>query len=814
MPHSRARRFLAVATLIVGVGATLARPATADGPAPRLSVVNPPGAQVGTTVEVQVSGTGLEGITALRCDEPRIRATAKGGGRFTLQIPAEVPPGLYDLRALGPNGLSAPRGFFVSPRETLAEVEPNGIDAPGQAVKLDLSLCGRVEPAGDVDVFRVQARLGQRIVIECWAERLDSRLRAVLELVDERGRRVASNRSRSGLDPLIDFRAPADGEYTVRVFDLTYGGGSEYAYRLDIDTGPRPEFAWPTVVESGKPTRVTLFGRNLATDGDSVGLPELDRVEFEVRPPVPGTSPLLRLFARPSRFSVDEFPVDLPGAPAPVLLGTTDVPVVLDEDANHGPESAQSLAWPCEVSGRLEAAGERDWYRLHAQRGEVLWFELMGERIGSPVDLDLVLLDARDRRERLHLTDRSEDPKVGAVATGHADPAGRWVAPGTGDYLILVRDLIGSAGPDPRRLYRLSVRREEADFQLLAIPAGGVETGGWNVPRGGRARLDLVALRRRGMSQPIRVTASGLPEGYECPEVWLGPEVDRVPVIVTASRSASPEPGEWTFTGRADLGGVEITREARGATVLWTGPPSASARLAGRMVAALGPEASCLVTATPGRTAVSQGSVVDVQVDLDVAGDWQAGPVALTAIGSPAEGGGRSSPEPGDPSRLWFSVRVPERLPPGPYTFAIRAETTLTAPPEKPGAPPRKQTVAVDSNAVTIQVLPGAFDLAVDPGTPRTIRRGEVIVLRYRALRRNGFIGKIHTELHAPEGVSGLRARGVTFVGQTETGELQIIASDDAPLGRQPTLRLEAVGTVEDEPIHHGGCFVDLEITR
>jgi hypothetical protein len=54
----------------------------------------------------------------------------------------------------------------------------------------------------------------------------------------------------------------------------------------------------------------------------------------------------------------------------------------------------------------------------------------------------------------------------------------------------------------------------------------------------------------------------------------------------------------------------------------------------------------------------------------------------------------------------------------------------------------------------------------------------------------------------------------VTFVGQTESGELQIIASDDAPLGRQATLRLEAVGTVEDEPIHHVGYFVDLEITR
>jgi hypothetical protein len=159
-------------------------------------------------------------------------------------------------------------------------------------------------------------------------------------------------------------------------------------------------------------------------------------------------------------------------------------------------------------------------------------------------------------------------------------------------------------------------------------------------------------------------------------------------------------------------------------------------------------------------------------------------------------------------------MQVPERLPPGPYTFAIRADSVLTAPADQPGAKPRTRAIAAYSNAVTIEVGAGAIDLRVDPKTPRTIKRGEVVQLHYRALRRNGFIGKIHAELYAPEGVSGLRARGVTFVGQTDSGALQIVASDDAPIGRQATLRLEAVGTVEDEPIHHVGCFVDLEIIR
>ncbi|MDP6445102.1 MAG: hypothetical protein QF805_14995, partial [Pirellulaceae bacterium] len=106
------------------------------------------------------------------------------------------------------------------------------------------------------------------------------------------------------------------------------------------------------------------------------------------------------------------------------------------------------------------------------------------------------------------------------------------------------------------------------------------------------------------------------------------------------------------------------------------------------------------------------------------------------------------------------------------------------------------------------------FVLAVDLDAPRRIHRGETITLNYTAKRKNGFIGKIHTEMAAPGEVEGLRVRGVTFVGQTETGTLQIIANKDAPLGQQPFLRLEGVGTVEDEPVYLGAVFLNLEIVE
>jgi hypothetical protein len=104
----------------------------------------------------------------------------------------------------------------------------------------------------------------------------------------------------------------------------------------------------------------------------------------------------------------------------------------------------------------------------------------------------------------------------------------------------------------------------------------------------------------------------------------------------------------------------------------------------------------------------------------------------------------------------------------------------------------------------------------VDPFGATQAKRGEVFQVPYNVRRLNGFIGKMHTELASPgviTDVPGLRGRGVTFVGQTDQGSIQIEVNGDAPLGRQQFLRLFTVGIVEDEPVFHGSRFLTLEIT-
>ena len=80
-------------------------------PNPVLNTVAPAGGRAGSSLEITVKGSGLEGLRALRCTAPGVQFEPLGDGKFRATIPAATPPGLYDLRAVGQNGLSSARIF-------------------------------------------------------------------------------------------------------------------------------------------------------------------------------------------------------------------------------------------------------------------------------------------------------------------------------------------------------------------------------------------------------------------------------------------------------------------------------------------------------------------------------------------------------------------------------------------------------------------------------------------------------------------------------------------------------------------------------
>src|SRR5581483_7009100 len=188
------------------------------------------------------------------------RPAGRGPGRPA--VAADVPPGTDDARLAGKWGITNPRLFAVSQGLTEVAVQPQKEPDAAQTVPLNCVVNGNSRQ-GREDVFRFLAKKGQRVVVECFARRLDSQLDGVLVLTDDDGRQLASNGDYAGRDPLVEFVVTKDGDYRVALNDLTYRGGQPY--RLVISDLPHVENVFPRAVRAGQPARLTVYGRNLGS---------------------------------------------------------------------------------------------------------------------------------------------------------------------------------------------------------------------------------------------------------------------------------------------------------------------------------------------------------------------------------------------------------------------------------------------------------------------------------------------------------------------------------------------------------------------
>lgn len=775
-------------------------------PTPLLKTVFPAGCQAGGSERVVITGGAMDGISAIRSSHSGIVFDHDEDNHFTVHVAADTPPGFYDVQAICAAGISSTRTFFVTTRKHVLEAEDD-------SSTVNVVISGQIKEGGEVDEFQFPGKAGQRIVIECWADRMDSPLRAILELFDSSGQRLASSAGYFGIDPAISYSLPTDGQYVVRLYDLEYSGSTNHFYRLDIGVGPRVLFALPSVVQRGQPTQVTLYGWNLNESQEVF-------THFTVDVTPPDTPIALPIRRHAASVGSDGFAYYLPGSDVPIEFTTTDAPVILDPAANHTATAACPITIPCEVSGQLSQGNEYDWYSFEAKRGEVIHVEAWGERIGSPVDLDIMVLDTTGQQVLATFHDEITNTGGLRFPTSHLDPAGRWVAPTDGRFFLVVRNLIGGLSNDPRRVYRLNLRHEESDFSLVALPHTTGSPGAINVHRGGRTIVDVLAFRHRGLTGAIRISPQNLPPGIDCQDVWLGPGVNSAPLVLTATDNAKQFVGALELVGTVEQQGRTIQHPVQGGTMVRTDLPNGSGRLTADVPWAIGEEAPLRITANGHETRKHQlygeltvqhsaGGILDVAVHVQRRDSKHQAPVRLTGVGLPGLISNQvATIEPGQQTG-YISFYLPQHLPPGWYTLAIGANTTVATPDGK------ERAVEVISNTVTFEVHPPAFQLELDPYTPRRVQRGEVVKINYTVHRKNGFIGKIHTELAAPgmvTDVGNLRGRGVTFVGQTESGVIQIIVNEDAQLGSRPFLRLYAVGVLEDEALFHGSCFLDLEI--
>ena len=80
---------------------------------------------------------------------------------------------------------------------------------------------------------------------------------------DASGKEIGYSGDDSGKDPFLDFVAPDDGEYVIKIWDFVYGGSNDHFYRLHLTSLPHLDSVLPAAVRPGEKTTLTLLGRNL-----------------------------------------------------------------------------------------------------------------------------------------------------------------------------------------------------------------------------------------------------------------------------------------------------------------------------------------------------------------------------------------------------------------------------------------------------------------------------------------------------------------------------------------------------------------------
>ncbi|HLJ95729.1 MAG TPA: hypothetical protein VKU02_21310 [Gemmataceae bacterium] len=817
-------------------------------PTPRLYVVLPSGGQVGSTFEASVTGTDIEDPQGLLFSQPGIKAEPVApppppppdpkkpapkpapppNPKFKITIAPDTPIGIHDVRLVNKWGISNPRAFVVGDCAEVMEKEPNNDVPQAQRVELNTTINGVIATPTDVDYFVFAGKRGQRVLASCLASSIDSRLRAGLEVYDSAGRQLAFNRHYHDNDALLDCTLSADGDYYVRLFEFTHTQGSgEHFYRLTLSTAPWIDAVSPIVVEPGKTIPLTVYGRNLPggqLDPTTVAngcVLEKTMVMVEV-PSDPAALQRLAFHGRipPQAAALDGFEFRLrnaAGTSNPFLLTYARAPVVVSNEMNHSPATAQLIALPCEISGRFTKRRTHDWYTFTAKKGEVYSIEILSERLGALNDMHFTLRRVDTKQELVNLDDNGEVLTPITFYNRTDDPpVYRFVVPADGSYQLMAASHGSDFSAGPRHFYRIRITPELPDFHLIALPSDGRLPDGCCVRQNGDEYYTILVWRHDGFTGPITLTVEGLPTRVTCPPQVIGPNLKQAALVVSAGLNAPEWAGAIKLKGTATIHGQVVVREARPASITWPvgqpqGIPTIS-RLDRSLVLAVRDHAPFNLTATADQTTVVAGS--KIKLGLKLARLWpdfkKEVPVAPIDPATHLPGGltfaNNNQPVtiPADKDDAPpTTVDVKTNVPPGTYNLVLRG--TVQVPYGKDAkAKKANATIGLPSNPITLTVLPNQVaKINVNNASP-TLKIGAQTELVIKVARLHAYAGAFKVHLVLPPDMKGIQADEIMIPAGEDEAKIVLRAPADATPGNRQNLIVRAIALINgNTPLMH-----------
>jgi hypothetical protein len=176
----------------------------------------PAAARRGTKAVVNFAGPQVEGVAPVE-----------------VQIPADPAIEAVSVAPVGANGLPGwPVSLLLSDHDELVTGESIGTLAQAQKLTPPCGVTGRFRAKGQKDHFSLLATKNRRFRIAAQTGELNSPAEVYLTIRDGAGAELAHTDPQR--DPVIDFTAPADGNYFLVVEHLNYAFGPSEVYRLTV----------------------------------------------------------------------------------------------------------------------------------------------------------------------------------------------------------------------------------------------------------------------------------------------------------------------------------------------------------------------------------------------------------------------------------------------------------------------------------------------------------------------------------------------------------------------------------------------------
>lgn len=507
---------------------------------------------------ILVEGTGVSGSILTPAVVPVATMPAANPSVLELKIRFDVAAdailGPREFRICTAQGASSVGVVLITDAPSCPEVEPNNAADAAQTIELPAALNGRIQAAEDVDCFRFRARAGEWVSFVMHSARLQDKIHdlqehadPILVLFDSQGREIAGNDDYYRADPLLAVQLPSDGDYVLQVRDVRYKGNASWTYCVRAARGPHVRAAFPLALQRGT-----------ARDFQAVGIGTAGSTLHVAATTDSPSGPLELAFGAPiaiestgggpftSESAGDTSAGSAQAAPAlasSVRVLVTDTVEQVEREPNDTVATAQSIAIPCGVSGRLHADNDQDVYQFSAKKGDTFTFGVAARTFDSAMDSFATIVDASDRELA-----NSDDTVLSTLTS--KDSRLDWTAPADGEFALRVRDLHSRGGD--AYFYHLTAERAEPDFALECDGDRAM------LGPGGCTAWFVRVTRQHGFAGDVSVQVDGLPRGVSAAPVRIPAAMQQACIVLTA------EPGSPLDAAAVNVVGTATIRDSAG----------------------------------------------------------------------------------------------------------------------------------------------------------------------------------------------------------------------------------------------------------